>query len=204
MKNYFPVTFTDLNIIQEKVLSSILTHTNLKTSKFFYIPIRDALNIKELKNQINSLNLLKYIHSAAINIYPKGISPIHTDTNYGDFKFSLNIPISGYTNTYLNYFEAHAEPKITVIERSVNFIEYDRESCTLIEKHETITPAIVNTNIPHSFDNPNDYTRIMLLLRLNKTFNGLAGLAGVEPTTFVSKTKMISISPKTAGTPTQI
>ena len=32
----------------------------------------------------------------------------------------------------------------------------------------------------------------------------LAGLAGIEPTTFVSKTKMISISPKTDGTPGQI
>ena len=27
----------------------------------------------------------------------------------------------------------------------------------------------------------------------------MAGLAGIEPTTFVSKTKMISISPKTDG-----
>ena len=32
----------------------------------------------------------------------------------------------------------------------------------------------------------------------------LAGLAGIEPTTFVSKTKMISVSPKTDGTPGQI
>ena len=29
----------------------------------------------------------------------------------------------------------------------------------------------------------------------------MAGLAGIEPTTFVSKTKMISVSPKTDGTP---
>jgi len=168
MKNYFPITFTNLDVIQQKILSVILKHTTLEESKFFYIPVQEILEIEELRSQISKIGLLEYIHSSAINLYHNGTPVIHTDT--GNFIYSLNIPISGYANTHLSYFESHVEPKLKYV-GSVSYIEYDKESCTLIEKFETTGPVIVNTQIPHAFENFNNEPRLFLLLRLNKQVN---------------------------------
>jgi hypothetical protein len=174
MINYFPIIFTDFDIIQKKVLDVILKYTTLLESKFFYIPVQEILEIKELKNQIENIGLLEYIHSSAINLYYKGTPVIHKDT--GNFIYSLNIPISGYANTHLSYFESYADPELKYI-GSVSYTEYDKESCTLIEKFETTGPAIVNTQIPHAFENFNNEPRLVLLLRLDKRVNSSVWLS---------------------------
>ena len=167
MINYFPIHINNLDVIQQRILSVILKHTTLKESKFFYIPVQEILEIEELRSQINEIGLLKYIHSSAINLCYKGTPVIHKDT--GNFIYSLNIPISGYANTHLSYFESHVEPKLKYVGSGlVSYIEYDKESCTLIEKFETTGPVIVNTQIPHAFENFNNEPRLFLLLRLNK------------------------------------
>ena len=170
MINYFPIHINNLEIIRNKILKAIAPYISIhkatKNSILFYIPSNKILDIDELKNQLIQLKLLEYIHGVAINItYNQGLTNIHKDAG-GRFIYSLNIPISGYTNTYLNYFKSSADPVLYSTPLN-QYIMYEKEHCTLIERHETILPAIVNTQAPHAFENSNDEPRILIALRLN-------------------------------------
>jgi hypothetical protein len=168
MINYFPIQVSNLNIIKEKILRLIPNYTTPYQSKFFYVPKEEILGIEELTLELTTIGLLNYIDATGINFYYKGIPVIHKDT--GNFKYSLNIPIAGYNNTYINYYESSADPELKS-KGIVSWLEYNASTCTLIEKFETNTPAIVNTQAPHAFENFNNEPRIMLLLRLDKTID---------------------------------
>lgn len=166
MINYFPIEVVNLNIIREKILRLIPKYTMPHRSNFFYVPKEKILAIEELTLALKNIGLLNYIDATGINFYYKAIPIIHVDT--GNFEYSLNIPISGYNNTYINYYEASVEPELKS-KGTVSWLEYTVSNCTLIEKFESNTPAIVNTQAPHAFENFNSEPRIMLLLRLKKT-----------------------------------
>jgi hypothetical protein len=168
MINYFPIEVVNLNTIREKILRLLPKYTMPFRSNFFYIPKEEILGIEELKLDLTNMGLLNYIDATGINFYYKNIPIIHVDT--GNFKYSLNIPISGYSNTYINYYNSSIEPALKS-KGTVSWLEYDTSNCTLIERFESTTPAIVNTQVPHAFENFNNAPRIMLLLRLNKTID---------------------------------
>ena len=166
MINYFPIEVTNLDIIREKILRLIPKYTIAYQSKFFYVPKEEILGIIELAIELKNIGILDYVESTGINFYYKNIPVIHKDT--GNFIYSLNIPISGYSNTYINYYESSTDPELKS-KGTVSWLEYNASNCTLIEKFESNIPAIVNTQSPHAFENFNNEPRIMLLLRLNKT-----------------------------------
>jgi len=166
MNNYFPIDVSNLNIIREKILRLLPKYTTPYQSKFFYVPKEEILGVEEITTALKDIGLLDYVDSTGINFYYKGIPVIHVDT--GNFIYSLNIPISGYNNTYINYYMSSTDPELKY-KGTVSWLEYNASKCTLIEQFESSTPAIVNTQVPHAFENFNNEPRIMLLLRLNKT-----------------------------------
>jgi len=171
MINYYPIKIDKLDTIREQILNVILKYTTLDKTKFFYIPVQEIFEIEELRSQIENIGLLNHIEMAGINIFAHSRpSIIHKDA--GNFIYSLNIPIIGYEQTYLNFFESTAEPERRYTQTfNHEYDYYPIRSCTLIERVETTTPAIVNTHAIHAFDNFKSSTRVVLLLRINKNAN---------------------------------
>jgi len=165
MDNYYPIALNDLDIIRPQVLKIVAKHASMEKSRFFYFPLNEVFEIKELTTQLETLGLLSYVHRAAINLFYTNTPVVHRDT--GDYVYSLNIPIAGYTNTFIGFYQSTVEPTLTH-NRDASYFKVDTKDCTLIEKHETVVPAIVNTSALHAFENPNAEPRIMLLLRFNK------------------------------------
>lgn len=170
---YTPVDIENILDIQNEILErfeipdySTLFYPENNQTRFF--------NILPLKKELEKLNLHDKIRSFALITTPAGFTiPVHRDP--GQYTYSFNIPISGYTNTFVNFYTINKNYQGT-IENVVNqwgsgYTKYDIEYCKLFQSFESNRPYIMNTKVPHSISNQGNELRICLLIRLNVGFN---------------------------------
>ena len=172
---YKPINLQNFEIIRSKIANIITSNVDISKPTFQYHKAKKFTDISELRNQLEELGLYNFLHNAVINVSLYGSSPIHIDT--GDFTYSLNIPILGYRNSFLHFFESYETPTIQRV-RSIHDITYqvyNRNVCNLIQTFKTITRAIVNTLVSHCFNNCNIELRVVLLLRIHQDWNSGAG-----------------------------
>ncbi len=166
---YSPIHFDNLEIIQSKIADIILNTVDISKPLFEYHKAKKFTDIPEFKEQLQDKNLYDFLHYAVINVSLKGTSPIHTDSDA--FIYSLNIPIIGYKNTYLHFYESDEKPIVQGTgSGGVTYRLHNYSQCRLIQKIETTEPAIVNTQVAHCFQNCNIEPRVVLLLRLSPSW----------------------------------
>lgn len=166
---YKPVNIENLQEIQQEVLKLIPENLlNKTTLTYIENSKRLFLGIPSLYNFLNSNKMYWSVCNIAINITQgRDQGNIHVDS--GPFKHSLNIPIIGYKNTWINFFKSDSDYKIITIEnkgKTHHFFKYSEDQCELIYEAETNQPYLLGTKTPHRVVNKSDQTRIMLLIRL--------------------------------------
>jgi hypothetical protein len=166
---YKPVDIENLIEIQQEVLK-LIPQNLLDQSSLTYIENSKEifLSIPVLYNFLKSKNMYQSVMNIAVNI-TQGHSQgdIHVDS--GPYKHSLNIPIIGNDNTWINFFKADSDYKVITVEnkgKPHHFFKYTDDQCELIHNVETIRPYLLGTKTPHRVINKSDQTRIMLLIRL--------------------------------------
>ena len=168
MKYYAPIHLENLNIIQQKVFN-LFPKENLNKGILFYIPNNLELffNIPELKNELDKLGWLDYVHSFGFYIVQKTKgSTHHTDT--GDIIYSFNIPIYNCINTFVNFYKTSVEPIKISLPNQVTYCRYNPTDCVLVDSLEMTSPHVINVKQVHNIVNNNNYPRITLLVRLKK------------------------------------
>jgi hypothetical protein len=174
MKFYKELLIDHLPAIQEEILGRIpknlLTHSNLtyldNSRKLF----RD---IEPLKEYFISNGIYQHIGPVGIYVNPaKFNGNLHVDN--GTLRHSLNIPIAGCDNTWINFYETNVEPTVvkrTVDGKELDFLRYNESDCSLIYRTETNKPYILDTRTPHKVENSTSNTRVMLLFRLYDSYS---------------------------------
>ena len=166
---YKPVNIENLIEIQQEVLKFISPNL-LNQSSLTYIENSKEifLSIPVLYNFLKSKNMHQSVMNIAINItLGNNQGNIHVDS--GPYNHSLNIPIVGSDNTWINFFKANSDYKVITIEnkgKTHHFFKYTDDQCELIHKAETNQPYLLGTKTPHKVINKSDQTRIMLLIRM--------------------------------------
>lgn len=177
--SYYHTTYLEnLSEIQKEVLSKIPDNELANTSLFYLKDHYDLfLNGTLLGLTLDKMNMFEYVLGVAlIVVMPNSGIPIHCDS--GLYRHSLNIPIQGYNKTYVNFFKPLEEPKMIQVNKSSEsyqqghtYLRYDEDKCELISRFESISPYLMDTQVPHNVYNNSDVTRIMLLVRLKHTIN---------------------------------
>jgi len=167
MQYYKAVEFDNLEIIQKKVFD-LFPKDDFEKNKLFYIDdnLNSFLSIPELKDNLIRLGLLDHVMGFGFYVTTKP-NPIHTDNTAYDY--SLNIPIVGCENTFVEFYESTSEPIKLQLYTGVIYYHYKQQSCTLKDKLELTSPHIIKVNVPHAVINNNSSQRITLLIRLKKT-----------------------------------
>lgn len=192
MKNYYPIKFDNLKIIQEKVLKFLPENQKYRES-LFYIDdnMNKFLSINELKENLIRLNILQYIFSIAFYVVPttkETGSTIHIDYSKGSY--SLNIPILGCTNTWVKFYDSNEKPFIKYSNSGVPYYYCNASKCKEIDKLQMSMPHIINIKKIHNVVNTNKNTRVTLLLRILDTWNPenlqlkVVPCDGIEPPLF--------------------
>lgn len=169
---YKPLHLLDLDDLQRDFLSTFVS-PNYKDSILYYpkdgfVFITRSNPIKNCLQQINIT--LSDISGVAIIAIDAGISiPIHIDE--GNYTYSLNIPISGYHNTYTKFYKTNSLPTTAGRETGRLYAKWITEECVEIDCFESNMPYLMNTSIPHSVENKSKRTRIFLLLRIKNSSN---------------------------------
>ena len=166
---YKPVNIENLQEIQQEVLKLIPENLLNKTTLTYIENSKNIfLNIPVLSDFLKSKNMHWAVGNIAINI-----TQGHDTGNYhldsGPFKHSLNIPIIGCENTWINFFKVDGDYKVVTVEnqgKTHHFFRYTEDQCELIYEAETIQPYLLGEKTPHRVINKSDQTRIMLLIRL--------------------------------------
>lgn len=177
--SYYHTTYLEnLSEIQKEVLSKIPDNELANTSLFYLKDHYDLfLNGTLLGLTLDKMNMFEYVLGVGlIVVMPNSGIPIHCDS--GLYRHSLNIPIQGYNKTYVNFFKPLEEPKMIQVNKSSEsyqqghtYLRYDEDKCELISRFESISPYLMDTQVPHNVYNNSDVTRIMLLVRLKHTIN---------------------------------
>jgi hypothetical protein len=166
---YKPIHVENLNEIQQEVLKLIpknlldqTTLTYIENSKEIF------LSIPTLYDFLKSKKMHWSVGDIAINITQgNDAGNFHMDS--GPYKHSLNIPIIGCENTWINFFKVNSDYKVATVEnkgKTHHFYRYTEDQCELIYEAETSNPYLLGVKTPHRVINKSNQTRIMLLLRL--------------------------------------
>ena len=137
---YKPVLIPKLASIQQQALKLIpeklLGYTNLtyiENSKEIF------LSIAELSEFLKSKKVYESVGSIAVNVtIGQGAGNFHKDS--GPYKHSLNIPIIGCNDTYINFFKVNSDYKVVNVEdqgRTHRFFRYttQHEPCDQSTNH---------------------------------------------------------------------
>jgi hypothetical protein len=172
---YHPVKLNTLPTIKKELLELASSKIDLSQQTFTYGQgVRFFLSSNSLKKELIRLKLINHIYKIAISVTIESKSPIHVDSKSNYYTYSLNIPLSGFENTFLSHYQPKDEKsyKNKIANDGFIYSVYEEDNCNLIQKIETLYPALVNTSIPHSFENLNSIPRIMLMIRFNyETFD---------------------------------
>lgn len=166
---YKPVHIENLSGIQQGVLKLIpeyllnrTTLTYIENSKNIF------LGVSELSDFLKSNKMYDSVGSIAVNVtVGKSTGNYHVDS--GPYEHSLNIPIMGCENTWINFFKVNSDYTIVKVEnrgKTHQFFRYTEDQCELIYEAETSKPYMLGVKTPHRVVNNSDQTRIMLLIRL--------------------------------------
>ena len=166
---YKSIDIPNFKIIQKKV--SRLFPNIFSRSTLLHYDKSTFLKIKELKDFLENLNLIDSIFVFSLHVTIKNEPEvIHIDE--GEFNCSLNLPILNCNNTFVNFYETIELPKKGRLPNSnedvVDYLEFDKKNCKLVNCLEMNKPHLINVKIPHGILNPNPTTRITLLIRLIK------------------------------------
>ena len=174
---YTSIYIDNLSKIQNSILSKITLPSYTNATLFYPTENKNLVTeVVELTQLLTTLELLSDVLGVAVIVVdPKTRIPIHKDT--GNYTYSLNVPLLGYKNTFLNFYKTDSNDTTVEVPKQLGhasgivFKKFDYEKCVLIESHETNSPYIMNTQIPHDVHNPNDYKRLFLLIRIDNSQN---------------------------------
>ena len=173
MSNYQQVYINNLETITQKALKLIpeqkLNHTGL-----FYLENNKELflSIPELREELIRLQLLDHVYGIAVYVvYNSAAKSIHEDN--GDLLYSLNIPLNGCENTFVNFYYSSSPPLEKVTAHGNKYFYFAEKNCELIDQLEMTTPHIIKVKIPHAVINQNTAPRITMLIRLNMSVGEL-------------------------------
>lgn len=171
MQYYQKIDFDNLDVIKQKVFD-LFPKEDFEQNKLFYIDdnFNKFLSIPELKENLVRLNLLEHVMGFGFYVTTKP-NPIHTDNTAYDY--SLNVPIVGCENTFVEFYESNKDPIKLQLYTGVIYYHFTKNSCTLKDKLELTTPHIIKVNVPHAVINETGSQRITLLIRLKKTVGEL-------------------------------
>lgn len=131
----------------------------------------DFPNLPILEKALKGLNLTEHIHAIAMHVTMPGVTiPVHLDT--GPFHWSLNIPIRSFDDSFVALYETDESPELLYLPNNVSYMGYRSEEKmrphTKIPSHQ---PLLLNVKKPHNVINSSDRVRVMMLIRLNRSFN---------------------------------
>jgi hypothetical protein len=166
---YKPVHIENLNEIQQEVLKLIPEYLLDKTTLTYIENNREIfLKVAALRDFLKSKKMFDSVGSIAVNVtVGKDAGTYHMDS--GPFKHSLNIPIIGCENTWINFFKVNSDYTIAKVNnkgKTHQYFRYTEDQCELIYEAETYEPYILGVKTPHRVVNNGDQTRIMILIRL--------------------------------------
>jgi hypothetical protein len=171
---YKKLKVNNLELLQNKIYESIPKQVlennlasrlgNQKES------INHFLNIPEFREYMDMLGMTDHIKQCIINLCNRlDYNTVHRDNNT-DFSYSINIPIKNCNNTYITFYRV--EDELLDADHICDDIEYTFDKCDPIKIVEMSQPIFVNITVPHAFTNPNDSQRVMLLVRVDKFYEG--------------------------------
>ena len=187
--SFFNLHFDRLTQIQEDVVK-LITLPQYQKATLFYPKgsIKYIHNNKDLYTEILKLDLINDILAVAvIVINPNSRIPVHKDD--GEYTYSLNIPLSGYEDSYVNFYKTNNLGTLSSIPQqeghssSPVYNRYDILNCELISSHKSDQPYVMDTKIPHDVENRSNSIRLCLLIRLKNSANEkiLVLREGIEP-----------------------
>lgn len=170
MTNYIPVEINHLDIIVPKVLSMIPEEKlSNSTSPFFIENNKELfLAIPELYSELVRLKLIDHVYGFAIYVLHSHV-PLAIHVDNGNILYSLNIPLSGCENTFVNFYHSNVPATEKISSNGNKFFHFAKEQCSVIDRLEMKTPHIIKVKVPHAVVNENPVPRISMLIRLNDT-----------------------------------
>ncbi|NQY65668.1 MAG: hypothetical protein HRT38_18605 [Alteromonadaceae bacterium] len=128
-------------------------------------------NLPILEKVLKELNLVEHVHRVAMHVTMPGVTiPVHLDT--GPFNWSLNIPVQSFDDSFVALYETDELPELLHLPNDVSYMGYRSEDKmrphTKIPSHQ---PLLLNVKKPHNVINSSDRVRVMMLIRLNRSFN---------------------------------
>jgi hypothetical protein len=167
MSCYKSITLDNLEQIKSKSLELFPAEFNNQTSLFYIDNSKEKfLAIPELKHELDKLKLTEHVYAIAFySVNPNAEQIIHEDN--GTIIYSLNIPLKGCSNTFVNFYSSTRKPEERITRAGNKFHYFDPSYCRLIDQLEMTTPHIINVKVPHCVVNNNLEPRITMLIRLN-------------------------------------
>jgi hypothetical protein len=163
-----------LEEIQHEALKRIPADLLDKTTLTYIDNNREIFSsIPALKEYLIRTKVYSHLGPIAVNItLGRDAGNYHVDN--GIFSYSLNIPVMGCADTWINFYETTSEPHVVTVKNkgeTHNFLRFHPDECKLIRSDETNSPYLLHVKTPHRVENKSDGTRVMLLLRLLPSFN---------------------------------
>ena len=173
MSLYKEIHLDNLDVIINESLNLFPDNKKDKTSLFYIDNNRELfLKIPELKNNLDRLELTDHVYGFGFYIVFNN-SPLGIHHDNGDIIYSLNLPLSGCKNTYVNFYRSSSQAEELLTMAGNKYFAYKKEDCELIDRLELTSPYIINVKVPHAVVNKNNEPRITLLIRLNTTVGEL-------------------------------
>lgn len=154
---------------REKILNSSLI--NKEESSLWYPESSIFKELLTLNKTLKGLGLIEHIYGIALNVTtPRSKIPIHIDT--GRFKWSLNIPIHCFKDSYIALYKTNEKPTKFYLPNNVTYLGFKSENTMVpYKKISSESPMFLNVKEPHNIVNSGDKIRVMMLIRLKYSFN---------------------------------
>ena len=167
MNRYQTVRINNLDIIAEKALA-LVPKQRLDITGLFYLENNKELflSIPELREELIRLELLDHVYGIAVYVVHSS-TPLSIHKDNGDILYSLNLPLSGCENTFVNFYHPLVPAQEKITPNGNRYFYYPEDDCELVDQLEITTPHIINVKIPHAVINQCNEPRITMLIRFN-------------------------------------
>lgn len=154
---------------REKILNSNII--NKEESNLWYPDNSIFKELLILNKILKELGLAEHIYGIALNVTtPRNKIPIHIDT--GTFKWSLNIPIHCFKDSYVAFYKTNEKPTKLYLPNNISYLGFKSENSMVpYKKISSEFPMLLNVKEPHNVINSGDKIRVMMLIRLKYSFN---------------------------------
>lgn len=175
--NFQHISIKNLGLAQQQVLNAIREQEiDITKDSWHWIENTNSfLDLPTIRELINELGVDDLIHQINIGVTLNKKSIIHIDDGkFGDFDYSLNIPILNTDNTFINFYRPLSDMPQNgtwASKGEYKLKAFEEHEVELIERVETNKVGYVNTKVPHSFESFNGTPRVMLCLRLDNNFS---------------------------------